>query len=195
MGSNKMCISSFQETMDHEFSDFPNLKVNKLGYKVDGNSGIKKHCNCNDLKSVDYFCETDGSSYLMVEFSDLVKQDHQIQTKLSSIQTSDLDRPLKKELRKFYFKQIHQELTTKFKDSFSIVGIMKDVKSNLDNIPKDFNEKPKYLVVVAPIESHPEEKKIDVIRLIDEIQNKLTNSLPKQLYLSVKVVPLEAILK
>lgn len=195
MGSNKTCISAFQEKMDHEFDDFPDLKLNALGYKVDGKSGIKKHCKCNDLKSVDYFREINDSSYVMVEFSDLVKQDNQIKAKLASIKASDLDKPLKKELRKKYFKEIHQELTSKFKDSFSIVGIMKDDKSNLENVPKSFDDTPRYLVVVAPIGNQPEEKRIDVVRLIDEIQNKLTNSLPKQLYLSVKVVPLEAILK
>ncbi|EEZ81273.1 hypothetical protein VMC_38530 [Vibrio alginolyticus 40B] len=185
--TKKTCISTFSELMDHEFVDC-NLKLDIQGYKVDGNNGVKKHCNCNTLKSVDYFRDCNRRGFLMIEFSDLVQQDHQITEKIQKITDSNLAPSLKKEIKKQYYKAIHQELVGKCKDSHSIVQVASTL---LNNVPSNFSNTPKYVVVVAPISDLDEGKKTDVIRLIDTIKTKLSQALPKHLYSTVHVLPLE----
>lgn len=185
--TERTCISTFSELMDHEFPN-SEIVISLDGYKVDGNSGLKRHCNCNSLKSVDYFRDCSQRGFLMIEFSDLVKQDAQIAEKIQQINGCNLNRTLKRELKKQYYKEIHQELVNKCKDSHSIVNVANDV---LDNIPESFSNIPKYIVVVAPLSDLDESRQTDVMRLIDTIKTKLSQALPQHLYTTVHVLPLE----
>ena len=83
------CISTFLEPMNHEFDEHPQIIVPRDGYKVDG-EGIKKQCKLNTLKSVDYYEVHEKRGFLYVEFSDLIKQNAQINEKAKRISESNV---------------------------------------------------------------------------------------------------------
>jgi len=179
------CISNFLESMAHEMPDFSDVTISKTGYKVDGN-GIKYFCKYNNLKSIDYYSVDSKRGFLYVEFSDLIKQDAQIQTKIQSVTDSDLSKGMKKELRKGYYKTINQELVQKFKDSNTILSRL---SSKLKNIPDEFNNLSTYVIVVAPVELN-DPKRIDKVKFLDTLKDKLTNALPSGMHSGVKVITL-----
>ncbi|ELK2279567.1 hypothetical protein RUZ38_004363 [Vibrio vulnificus] len=188
--SEVCCISEFFEVMDHEFPEIE-TSLELQGYKVDGNNGIKKHCKFNDLKSVDYLSVHDTKGFLLVEFSDLWKQNITIQEQALRIKQSNLPKSDKQALRRELFKAINKELCTKFKDSLTILQAMQvDVK----NIPTEFyNERPKYIIVVAPInEQDTLEKKQEILRFLDILKDKVAQSIPAPLFNRVSIIPLQS---
>ena len=51
-------------------------------------------------------------------------------------------------------------------------------------------ENRRYMIVVAPIEQTlPEDKKIEMIRFFDDLQNKVSQSIPDAIHSAVKVLP------
>ncbi|WP_394167508.1 hypothetical protein [Photobacterium piscicola] len=182
------CISNFLEVMDHEFPNNMETTVPYTGYKVDGN-GIKKHCLLNTLKSVDYYSLHPKHGFLYVEFSDLIRQDEEIKNKAERISNSNLSSHDKRNLKKECFKIINKELVLKYKDSFLIKQIM---VNKLNNIPAFFEGESMYVIVVAPIEKDlSQDKKIEIIKFIDTLKDKISASLPKDLFTQVKVITLD----
>lgn len=149
------CMSMFFEPIDHEMPSFSNISINRQAYKVDGTNGIKVHCKGNELKSVDYFDNHPKHGFLYLEFSDLIAQDSEIKNKLKLIKDSDLPENLNREIRKKYYKIIHQELVQKIKDSLYLTQEVMD--NYITNIPEFVSEKGTYVIVIAPIE---DEKKL-----------------------------------
>ncbi len=52
------------------------------------------------MKSVDYYEDHQNKGFLVVEFSDLIKQDQQIALKVQELLDSNLDKRLKTEIEK-----------------------------------------------------------------------------------------------
>lgn len=180
------CISTFLEPIDHEMPTCCNIKTNREAYKVDGNHGIKVHCCERELKSVDYFDDHPDKGFIYLEFSDLIAQDNQIKVKLEQIQNSDLPKELNIELRRSFYKVIHQELVQKIKDSVYLRNLI--MPNHVKNIPSTFSEIGKYVVVIAPIE---EGKKADIARCIDRWKQSILNSIPKDMHNGVFILPLD----
>lgn len=178
------CISNFLEEIDHEIPDYSNLKVNRNAYRVDGNEGIKVHCQLNAMKSVDYYEDHQKKGFLIVEFSDLIKQDNEIALKIQELKDSNLDKRLKIEIRKRYYNDINRELVQKFKDSLQIKNLM---YTHITNIPQSFSGLADFVVVIAPFDQH---NRIDVIRFMDQLKTKLYTGLSKSLVKKIHVVPL-----
>lgn len=184
--TKKRSIDDFLEQMDHEFPKV-DIQLDRQGYKVDGNDGIKKHCDLNTLKSVDYFCQQ-PIEFLLVEFSDLARQQAVIIEQVKALKSSDLAANLKKRLIVDHHKQIHKELVSKYKDS---IHIQSQINKHISHIPEVLlGENRRYMIVVAPIEQTlPEDKKIEMIRFFDDLQNKVSQSIPDAIHSAVKVLP------
>lgn len=170
--------------MNHEIPAHANIIVPRQGYKVDGN-GIKKTCNINTLKSVDYFEENEKHGLLYVEFSDLYRQQLGQEEKITRLKGSNLPKPDRKKILEHYYKEIHQELVNKYKDSLTINQLM---RLKLSNVPECFNSLGKYVIVVAPIDNL--DNRIEIVRFLENLKDKVSSSLPRELYSSVKIMPL-----
>ncbi len=182
------CISVFLECMDHEFPDYGQISVPRRGYKVDG-EGIKKKCKLNTLKSVDYYEIHDRHGFLYVEFSDLLKQESQLQERAQRLKESNLTKHDKTKLRKDCFKEINKELVQKFKDSVIIRSLMRD---KIINLPEHFNATGAYVIVVTPLGEYEKEgKKGEVLRFLDILKDKIAQSIPIELYSKVRIIPLD----
>ncbi|MBR7716146.1 hypothetical protein [Acinetobacter nosocomialis] len=179
------CITTFLEDIDHEMPNFLTISVGRQAYKVDGNDGIKVFCSCRELKSVDYFDDHATKGFLYLEFSDLIAQDDQIKAKIEEIKASNLPSSLNLEIRKSYYKIVHQELVQKIKDSVNIRDNI--ISSHINNLPKSFSDTGLFVIVIAPI---AEGKKADVARCIDRWKNAIRCSVPQGLFHSVAIVPL-----
>ena len=185
--SGNACISSFLETMDHEFKEYEEIQLSKKGYKVDG-EGIKKHCKLLNYKSVDYYHFDDNRGFMFVEFSDLLKQDAQIQEFIERIGNSDLVKSDKTTLRKLYHKSMNKELVEKYKESYLIRCIL---GSYLDNIPQFFEDKSSYCIVVAPMDKLELIERMERLRFLDILQAKVAGSLPSSTLTDVKIITLD----
>ena len=146
-----ICITNFLEDINHEMKEYVELVITKKAFKVDGDNGIKTYCENSELKSVDYFDCDSSDSFQYVEFSDLLAQDDQIKQKIQEIKNvKTLPNKLNAEIRKDYFKIIHQELVQKLKDS----KIIRDeMPVYIENIPENFQLTGRFLVVIAPIKA------------------------------------------
>ncbi|MEA5216195.1 hypothetical protein [Enterobacter cloacae] len=185
---SSVSFSIFAEPMDHEFTT-STISIKKIGYKVDG-TGIKTHCSCHTLKSVDYFHEDEGDITL-IEFSDLEAQNAQILSRIEKLKNSGM---AKSDVVKFV-KELHRtipnEMRKKFLDSIHILRCMNDSISDIPEWAAN-REKGKYIIVVAPIaELAPPEQKADLVRLLDKLKSQLTLSIPDPLFKGVNVLPLD----
>lgn len=188
----KVSFSAFAEPMDHEFSN-SSLTITKIGYKVDG-KGIKVHCACQTLKSVDYFHEESGDVTL-IEFSDLEAQNAQILKRIEKLKTSGMDKSEMVRFVKNLHRTIPNEMRKKFIDSIHILRCM---NKSITDIPTwaANREKGKYVIVVAPIaDLAPQEQKADLVRLLDKLQSQLTLAIPEPLFNGVNIMPLDRFLR
>lgn len=185
---NKKCISSFLERMNHEIKN-TDIVLDYQGYKIDGDNGIKVFCKARDMKSADYLqCLTD-KGFLVVEFSDLWRQNLQIKEDVKKVTASNLDPSLKRDIKKRYLTDINKELVTKYKDTISLLKV---INEELKNIPEIFTKIPIYLIVVAPIDPTLDKaKQIEIVKFIDMLQNKVSSAIPSQLYSRVDIITLE----
>lgn len=181
------CISTFLETINHEMPNHTNIRIDRESYKVDGHDGIKVYCNDRELKSVDYFDVHPNKGFLYLEFSDLIAQDEQIKAKIKQLDQCQLPKEIDKDIRKEYYnKRIHQELVQKLKDSVYLKSIVMPL--HIENIPQIFNMQGHYVIVIAPIK---EEKRADIARCIDRWRDAIRCSVPKEMYNSVSIIPLD----
>ncbi|AYO54372.1 hypothetical protein [Acinetobacter wuhouensis] len=181
-----ICITTFLEDIDHEMQDYTTIVISKKAYKVDGDSGIKTKCENSELKSVDYFGCNSPDEFQYVEFSDLLAQDEQIKQKIKDVKkVKILPSKLNLEIRKDYFKIIHQELVQKLKDS----KIIRDeMPTYIKNIPENFQSTGKFLIVIAPIK---EGKGVEAARVIDYWATSIKQSLPKKWLTGIEFIPLD----
>ncbi|OTQ45478.1 hypothetical protein, partial [Gilliamella apis] len=79
----KIELNNFFKKIDPEFRDITEELLERLpnGYLLDNDNGLKKHCNCDNLKSVDFLLEKDENLYF-TEFSDLNSEDRNIREKI-----------------------------------------------------------------------------------------------------------------
>ena len=182
-----MCtIENFRELLDHEFPDFSHLNVNRYGYKVDGNNGIKSAIELNELKSVDYFLFEAGIEFL--EFSDLFKQRELGLEKEARINESNLNKLEKKELKKSIQRVINKELIDKFKDTVHIKG---KTDKEISDVPIQGIQVSKYIIVVAPI--NVEQNKADFVRFLDDLKSNIISGLPSQFLAVIDIRPMDKI--
>ncbi|MEN3967704.1 hypothetical protein [Acinetobacter sp. BWR-L5] len=179
------CISTFLESIDHEMPRFNELNVNREAFKIDGNCGIKVHCEKRELKSVDYFDNHPRNGFLYLEFSDLVANDEFIASKIQSIENAELPLKLTKELRKNYCNAIHRELVQKIKDTLHLKTLM---NTYIENIPDYFQTLGKFVIVIAPVE---EGKRADVAICVDRWKTAIMTSMPKGMFGEVMFVTLD----
>lgn len=183
----KKDIADFLEVMDHEFPEV-STQVDKLGYKVDGNQGIKVHCNLRNLKSVDYLFEHPKGFYI-IEFSDLIRQHKQIEVEKETLKAANVDRALKKKLLKERGKIIHSELISKFKDTVQILNL---IENHLSNIPESFHTNNRhYLIIVPPLN---ERDGIEYSRVLEQIKDTVKQCIPAEIYGTVNLIPLNRFL-
>lgn len=181
-----MEFSSFAEKMNHEFRNI-DIEIDKIGYKVDG-QGIKFHCSCRTLKSVDYLHDCNDKLSL-IEFSDLAAQHEQILRRVEKLKESNLDRS---EVRRFV-KDLHgtitQEMRKKYLDSLHILECMKQYFKELPTWAKD--NKGRYFIIIPPIiNDAPEEKKAEISRMVDTLKDNLILAIPEHLFVGVHVIQL-----
>ncbi|MCK0911587.1 hypothetical protein [Acinetobacter pittii] len=191
MTGNIVCISTFEEVMNHEFPHHTSISVPKQGYKVDG-KGIKDHCKLNKLKSVDYYHFDSKRGFFFIEFSDLLRQDIDIKTAIERITNSNLIPRDKKTLRKYYYKLMNKELVSKYNDSFIIKTMMVNY---INNIPSFFEQNSSYCIVVTPIDHLETHEQIEIAKFLTTLEAKIMNSLPTGLFTDVKVIPLNRFCK
>ncbi|EKM4696737.1 hypothetical protein PX046_17820 [Enterobacter hormaechei] len=179
-------FEDFAENMMHEFR-FIDTAIDKVGYKVDG-EGIKTHCKCRTLKSVDYFYEHDADLSL-VEFSDLPAQHDQIKRRIECLMQSDMDKKEKIRFVKDVSSTIHQEMRKKYIDSLHIISGM---EGNIHDVPDWVKKtKGKYFIVVPPmLNDAPEDKRAEISRMLDMLKNDLSLAIPEHLFVSVSVTQL-----
>ncbi|MDN8598649.1 hypothetical protein Q0A17_04330 [Citrobacter sp. S2-9] len=181
-------FSTFAELMDHEFTN-TTQKIEKIGYKVDG-KGIKSHCSCTTLKSVDYFHEIEGDM-IFIEFSDLESQKSQQAILIDELKKSGMGKGTIRLFVKELHKSISVEMRKKYIDSIHILRCM---NGKIVDVPEwaSNRDKGKYVIVVAPLpELSPKEKRIELLRLLDKLESDLTLSIPEPLFSGVKVMPLD----
>ncbi|WP_336291983.1 hypothetical protein [Aeromonas dhakensis] len=193
--SGRQCISVFLEIMDHEFPRY-NQTLPFSGYKVDGQSGIKVHCNLNGLKSVDYFYEkkTQGK-VCFIEFSDLERHRDSVNARLAEVGgAKPLTRATKKKILNTIGCEIHQELKTKYTDSLSILS---RVERHIENIPEAFDctdEEIVFHIVVPPLtEITEKDRLIDIIKFYDTLKDKVKAVIPSQMISDVIIYPVSKI--
>lgn len=179
------CINTFLENIDHEMPKYYKINIDRMAFKIDGDHGIKVHCEKRELKSVDYFDNHPKKGFLYLEFSDLIANDEYIANKIESIQMADLPKNLAKEIRKDYYNKIHRELVHKIKDTLHLKTLM---NSYIENIPEYFSSLGKFVIVIAPIE---EGKKADVGRCVDRWKTAIMTSMPKGMFDEVIFIPLD----
>lgn len=177
--------------MDHEFSELQHLAVGREGFRID-KEGIKKHCNLSELKSVDYFEDHTEKGFLLIEFSDLFKQDDRVQSDIESLNACNLDKRQKKQLKKQYYREIHQELVKKFKDSRLIAT---DLPNHFINIPTSFANEAQFVIVLPSFEIQGKRTKAEIARFVDILKDKVISSLPRHYFSSVSVIPLDIFCK
>lgn len=187
--SDKRDISEFLQHLDHEFKDVA-VKLNQQGYKIDGNQGIKVHCNMRNFKSADYFyLDCQDSKLIILEFSDLYAQRQQIDAQIAALKTSDLDKSTRRTLIKQQHTVIHKELVDKFKDTLHILSQLNDY---FDNIPQTIGEKPqRFLIVVPPFTHYLNIDDVDMVRILDALQDKVKQALQGPYLPKVKILPLD----
>lgn len=192
--SGQPCISTFLENMDHEFPDYQET-VPFNGYKVDGNAGIKVHCQLRQLKSVDYFYDQQ-SRLLFIEFSDLSRHRDSVEERKEEVSgAKPLTPHTKKQILKNIGCEIHKELRTKYTDSLSILG---KVGRHTNNMPIAFecsDNEIKFHIVVPPLPNVNEgkDKVIDLIRFYDNLKDKVKAAIPAQMLSDVIIYPVSKI--
>lgn len=193
--SDKECISSFIEEMDHEFTDYNNA-IEIFGYKVDGTRGVKVCCNLNGLKSVDYFYEnSELNKFYFIEFSDLNRHKALIDSQHAEVDSvKSMARLTKKKLLKSLSSEIHNELRTKYTDSLHILD---GLDHYIKNIPETFfcnKGDITFHIVVPPLPGAADDKNvIDFIKFYDTLKSKVKAVIPSSMISNVVLYPVSKI--
>lgn len=179
-------FEDFAENMVHEFR-FVDTFIDKIGYKVDG-EGIKTHCKCRTLKSVDYFHQF-ANELSLIEFSDIPAQHDEIKRRICCLDESDMDKKDKIRFVKELKSTIHIEMRKKYIDSLHIINGM---EGNIIEIPEWVKKsKGRYFIVVPPmLNDAPEDKRAEISRMLDMLKTDISLAIPEHIFVSVAVTQL-----
>lgn len=182
-------LSDFLELIAHEL---PRESFSLLlsAYKVDGRDGIKCHCECRDMKSVDYFYAlSDGCR--MIEFSDLESQFNSISGKIAEIKGSDISKPLKREIVTNYNKEIVKEFSTKYQHSFLIRNQLD--KAFLDVPNGMVGGQLEYHIIISRPDSSDENENMDFTRFLETFSGKIMQSIPDSMLCPILVYDISSL--
>ncbi len=197
----KRDINDFLEDLDHEFGEgFPTLE--EQGFKIDGDNGIKRHCEQSRRNSADYFFFKLGNS-VVLEFSNLQGHLENVRFKAQSIELGATD--LRKKERRYYNSlldslkhEIKEENIKKFNES-SLIAMA--IPHFLRKVPEWITSQQKaFFIVVTPFIEMNEEllikrKRLPVTdeeysRFLDHLASELRIELPEFHCSKVKVLTL-----
>ncbi|MBC3874550.1 hypothetical protein [Undibacterium flavidum] len=187
-----MKIKDHYKKMDHEFARVT-TPLEKYGYKMDGENGIKQRCALDKLKAADYI-DDETTKIAFVEFSDIARQFHNLLGEneiLEKLVVSKKTEEAKvcRTLCKNNLDSVIDEIKQKFKDSLHILG---EVKVRYVDIPLSFTNKPFALLVIAPHSNDDQPcRKDEIARLLDNLNNRLTLSLPENLFSGFRMLTIE----
>ncbi len=182
-------LSDFLELITHEL---PRESFSLLlsAYKVDGKDGIKCHCECRDMKSVDYFYAL-ANGCRMIEFSDLELQFNSIKIKIAEIKSSDISKPLKKEIVTKYNKEIVKEFSTKYQHSFLIRN---QLDKSFSDIPNGMvNGQLEYHIIISRPDSSDENENMDFTRFLEAFSGKIMQSIPDSMLCPIRVYDISSL--
>lgn len=190
--TDKQCLSITYKIMLHEFTNCQE-NIEKFGYKMDGNDGVRNLCFLTELKSVDYL-HAKNEEFFLIEFTDLARQHSGILLKIETIKQSNLNKKDQRDYIKGLSSEIQREMREKFIHSLQILHKVKD---HFINVPEQITDTLKaFLIVFANFDNDTtDEKKFEIARFIDNLKDNLSNSLPDQLYKEVKLIPLNNLVK
>ena len=186
-------INEFCEPLDHEFSGIGPIK--KLtGVRLDEDWGVKQYCELQALKSADFLVLL-KSKHAFLEFSDIGRQIDQTLEDIKAIKKSNVSSALTRSLSKNLRTKINQEARGKYIDTCAIFSSI----SNLEN--QKLHDMPpvslgcKFIIVYAPFSQKLQNSPADLARVIDQMQNNLTTSIPDEMFHGVEVITLEVFRK
>lgn len=175
----KIELNHFYRKIDPEFRDINKKLLERLpnGYLLDNDDGLKKHCDCVNLKSVDFLLEKDGNLYF-TEFSDLNSEDGNIREKIQQ-QISCCERSLCCPVKKDYPKQLQnikaKDFALKYKDTLLL---LLSIKNDLE--PKNiFHENTDHWHFLIVYNRNPNP---DLSRYLDFLKSNIISSLPTRLF-------------
>lgn len=183
-------LSDFLELITHEL---PRESFSLLlsAYKVDGKDGIKCHCECRDMKSVDYFYAL-ANGCRMIEFSDLELQFNSIKIKIAEIKSSDISKSLKKEIVTKYNKEIVKEFSTKYQHSFLIRN---QLDKSFSDIPNGMvNGQLEYHIIISRPDSSDENENMDFTRFLEAFSGKIMQSIPDSMLCPIRVYDISSLI-
>ncbi|HHQ4724051.1 hypothetical protein [Aeromonas veronii] len=182
-------LSDYLELIAHEL---PRESFSLLlsAYKVDGRDGIKCHCECRDMKSVDYFYAI-SNGCRMIEFSDLELQFNSIQNKIAEIKSSDISKPLKKEIVTKYNKEIVKEFSTKYQHSYLIRNQLDRAFLDVPNGMVDGQLE--YHIIISRPDSRDENENMDFTRFLEAFSGKIMQSIPDTMICPIRVYDISSL--
>lgn len=181
-------LGAHYEKMNHEFPRV-DVVLEKYGYRVDGEHGIKVLCELINLKSTDYF-EDKRERIGFIEFSDVRRQFNRKLGEVEVLRRAKFpdDRNGKRISSDVYdghLRLVRQEVTEKFKDTLHILN---EVRERYESPPHSFYEKPHAVLVLAPACDEDYCQRDEVARLLDSLKNHLVMNLPDGLFQKVHVL-------
>lgn len=175
----KIELNHFVRKIDPEFRDITQELLKRLpnGYLLDNNDGLKKHCNCENLKCVDFLLEKDGNLYF-TEFSDLNSEDGNIREKIKQ-QINCCEQvkscPVKKDYPKVLQNIKTNDFVLKYKDTLLLLlSIKNDLEP--DTIFHENTDKWHFLIV------YNNKPNTDLVKYLDLLKSNIISSLPTKLF-------------
>ncbi|WMN98952.1 hypothetical protein NI380_18745 [Vibrio parahaemolyticus] len=189
---NKRNFDSFREMIDHELP-LETIKLEQEGFKIDGDtkSSLKSYCNFCDLKSADYFISRSKKTYV-VEFSDILDQEHKTIQKIEEIKKCNISPAHKKTICEGYFRTVVQEMKEKFKDTDVIY---KSLSKHFDDLDEEFHNTYEKCILVYSDKrlNHPDiprVKQVALNKFLATLAARITNSMPSYLNTTVIIAPI-----
>ena len=178
-------LSDHLEAMDHEISGLE-LQISYKGYRVDGDTGIKKVVRLNHRRSVDYFY-IKNDKCLFIEFSDLARG----QEDLIGVDEAIAEMPNdfhRKKLRKLLKNDPRDEMLKKFTDSRDVFSKIPGYFQHIPTAFLNYDAKTFYIVYAPINESLLEVSKAEIVRYLTGLSARISNCLEDEICDRVKLV-------
>lgn len=188
MQEPKWSINEFCEPLDHEFGEaVVPLPNHQYGVRIDEDWGLKRYCDRQALKSVDFLMLTQ-SGYCFLEFSDIGRQIDQTLQKISEIRASDtMSRALKKDITNRLKRAVSQEARNKYTDTCLIFSHTTEYLCDSPELSKGC----KFLIVYAPFSEHIQNSKEDLFKFLEYMKDSLTTAIPDAMFHKVEIITLD----
>lgn len=190
---NKIKLNHFLKKIDPEFRDITKELRKRLpkGYLLDNDDGLKKHCNCVNLKSVDFLLVKEENLYF-IEFSDLNSEDGNIREKIKQqIYCCEQVKfcPVKKDYPKLLQNIKGNDFTLKYKDTLLL---LLSIKNDLEPETIFHENTDKWHFLIVYYKPGP-----DLSRYLDFLKTQIISSLPARLFNrnNFKIQDLDSFLK